>query len=117
VPLLRFLVSWTSTPVVQPEYPIVIGAPFSHSAAPDRVLEMLVNAGVIAATDGTAGELARTLARPAFIALAIRELGRAVSRNLLLLAQAQRFDEKPAAVRELMALDELLRLARARRGP
>jgi hypothetical protein len=77
---------------------------------------MLANAGVLAATDASTGELVRMLVRPAMIVLLLREVGRAISKNLLLLAQAQRFDERPAAVRELLALDELLRLSRAHRN-
>jgi hypothetical protein len=83
------------------------------------LVETLAQAGVLAAGDATTGELLRMLVRPAMAVLLLREIGRAISRNLLLLAQAQRFDERPAAVRELLALNELLRLARARRdlGP
>jgi hypothetical protein len=94
----------------------VIGFSFPAIASPDRVLETLANAGVLAATDATTGELLRMAVRPAILVLLLREIGRAISRNLLLLAQAQRFDERPAAVRELLALDELLRVARARRN-
>jgi hypothetical protein len=93
----------------------VIGPTFPSPASPDGLLETLANAGVLAATDTSMGDLLRMLVRPALMVLLLRELGRAISRNLLLLAQAQRFDERPAAVRELLALDELLRLARARR--
>lgn len=93
----------------------MIGPTFPSSASPDRLLETLANAGVLAATDATTGDLLRMFVRPALMALLLREIGRAISRNLLLLAQAQRFDERPAAVRELLALDELLRLARAQR--
>ncbi len=94
----------------------MIGISFPINASPDRLVESLANAGVLAVSDATAGELLRTLVRPAMVVLLIREVWRAMSRNLLLLAQAQRFDERPAAVRELLALDELLRAARARRN-
>jgi hypothetical protein len=97
----------------------VIVFPFGPPIAPDRMLETLANAGALVASDATAGDLARALLRPALLILLLREVAQAFSKNLLLLAQAQRFDERPAAVRELLALDELLRLARARRhiGP
>jgi len=93
----------------------VIGTPFSPAASPDQLLDALANAGALAVTDATTGELVRMIVRPALLVLLLREVGRAISRNLLLLAQAQRFDERPAAVRELVALDELLRLARMQR--
>ena len=94
----------------------MIGFSFQANASPDRVLETLANAGVLAATDATTGELLRMLVRPALLVLLLREVGRVISKNLLLLAQAQRVDERPAAVRELLALDELLRAARAHRS-
>lgn len=97
----------------------MIGLPYPAPSSPDRLLETLASAGVLAAADASTGELLRILLRPAMLVLLLREVGRAISRNLILLAQAQRFDERPAAVRELLALDELLRHARANRrlGP
>ena len=94
----------------------MIGFSFPVNTSPDRVVETLANASVLAATDATTGELLRMFVRPALLVLLLREVGRVISKNLLLLAQAQRVDERPAAVRELLALDELLRAARAHRS-
>jgi len=93
----------------------MFGAPLSQGPTPDRVAEMAINLGIAAASDGSVLDIARAILRPAFLVLALHELGRAVSNNLLLLAQAQRFEDRPAAEGELAALDELLRLARASR--
>jgi len=89
-------------------------APLTPQAT-QSVIGFVADAGRVGAADGSWLGTVCSLARPTFIALAIRETGRALSRNLLLLAQAQRFDERPAAVRELMALEEMLRLVRANR--